>query len=42
MMKQETIERKIRELQDDIKDIKGIVKILVAESLPSGKKKSRQ
>ncbi len=33
MMKDETIARRIRELEFDVKDLKGIVKQLVAESL---------
>ncbi len=40
MMKPETVERRIRELELDVKDLKGIVKILVGESLP--REKSRQ
>ncbi len=39
-MKPETVERRIRELELDVKDLKGIVKILVGESLP--REKSRQ
>ncbi len=39
MMKDETVVRRIRRLEDDVRDLKGIVKILVGESLP---KKSRQ
>ncbi len=32
-MRPETIERRIRELEYDVKDLKGMVKQLVAESL---------
>ncbi len=39
-MKDETVARRIRQLEDDVRDLKGIVKILVGESLPKGK--SRQ